>query len=217
MKKYIYTLVTLIAMSFTPAAHAGLIVDTGEGSPTGTLWTLGSGDTVLFPQWLAAEFTLDTSHYITGIEGWLISEDNLGNTFTITVYGDAGETPDTGNLIYSKEATISNTTGANWEGYTIDWGNGLELLAGSYWVSFEVRSHHNQTYGGSMPGGAQNPLSNYAFSDGNWHAYDDLGIGVRITGNVISVPIPAPFTLLGIGLFAIGFARNRQQSAASRG
>lgn len=194
-------------------ASAGVIVDTGPG-PSQPGWTLSSGNSNMTDQWLAAEFMLNNDSYITDMFGWIYNNNQTGNMFTISVYGDGGEVPDTSNLIYSNAATIAGAANqANWEGYHISWGNGLQLTQGTYWISFEVRpNNYNNPYSGSMPNPSLSPLVNEAFTTGTWTGNDDLNIGVKILGNTISpVPEPATMLLMGTGLAGIIGARRKKK------
>jgi len=190
-------------------SHALTIVDTGSSSSPRS-WAFSD------VQWLAAKFTLDQSYYLTDIAGWVRAPKTgeiFGEKFSISVYGSAGETPDTTNLIYNNQVTIMGTSGANWEGYHIPWGNGLELSAGDYWLGFEIRIVNGDDYNGSMPFPVTTPLADYAAnSTGTWYGYDKLDIGVRILGDrVATVPEPATFILLGSGLAGLAFYRRKRK------
>lgn len=194
-------------------AQGDVIVDTGAGiGGSGKEPALYSGQSA---QWLAAEFSLDQNYWITDIHGWLYNNGNTGHNFTITVYGDGGEIPDTNNLLYSNSATITGTDGqANWEGYHISYGNGLELSQGTYWVSFEIRPiNYFDPYNGYMPADSPNPLGNEAFlatGNGSWIEYDPLNIGVQILGDPIApAPVPEPATMLLFGTGIVGLAGSR--------
>jgi hypothetical protein len=212
MKKYLVLgmVAILLPPIFTSAANAALIIDTGPGVEMGNNWTLSSDLTSGNGQWLAAEFELNSTYYITDIAGWVDSTGNTGKTFTITVYGDGGEIPDTNNLLYSNQATVTGIGGGSWEGYSISWGSGLELTAGTYWLGFEVRP--NDTYSGSMPSGQTSPLLNEAFNpSGSWLEYDDLDIGVRISGNPAPVPLPPALWLFGSAIAGLGLFRRSER------
>jgi len=212
VKKLSKTLGAALMLCLSSLTHAGLIVDTGPGPNTISGAALSSTVTGI-GQWLAGEFTLSSAHYVTDIEGWIASTGKVGTQFTITVYGDGGEAPDSGNLIYTNKATVAGEQGmdASWEGYHISFGSGLLLDPGSYWVAFEVRG--DDTYGGAMPIPSTTPLANYAAltaGSGSWFEADTLRVGVRVTGNPVNpVPAPAPLGLIGLGLLAIGLFRRR--------
>lgn len=201
--------IVITAFTLTTPVNAALIVDTGE-PPTASFYPLASGATAA-PNatyyWLAAEFNLTNDYFITDIEGWLKSSDQTGNTFSISIYGDGGETPDITNLLYSNQATVVGNNPGSWEGYHINYGNGLALNAGTYWVSFEVRP--GDTYAGGMPFSSTAPLLNEAFNNlGSWLEYDALNIGVRISGNLATIPLPSSAWLLGSVLLGyIGISR----------
>ncbi len=187
-------------------AHAGLIVDTGPGTLSASGNAFGSA------QWLAAEFVLDRPYYITRLEGWMSAEtlldDLRGQTFSISIWGDGGDVPafDAASRLYTNGAEIVGADVANWEGYNITYGNGLELAQGTYWIVFEYRTPNGNTYAnGAMPGNSPTPLLNEAYLDNptTWAADDDLNLGIRIYGNPI--PAPLPIATMAIGLLAIGW------------
>ena len=205
----------LICTSFcSTTAFCSLIVDTGPGLNVTGGYSLDS----ITPQWLAGEFELDQSYYITGLYGWLANDNQAEKSFTISLYGDGGETPDTTNLIYSNTAVIAGPDkGSSWEGYEINWtdssGNtGQFLTAGSYWIAFEVRPYNS--YRGAMPSDAATPLNNYSVvgsaTSGVWRDDDYLNFGVRIFGTPAAVPEPGTVILFGIGLLGIvGVSRKK--------
>lgn len=204
------TLGAALLLGLSSMTQAALIVDTGPG-PDSLGGSALSSTTTGIGQWLAAEITLSSAYYLTDIEGWVASANSIGKQFTITVYGDGGDVPDTGNLLYSNKVTVAGMQGmdASWEGYHIGFGSGLLLDPGSYWLAFEVRT--DDSYGGAMPLPAANPLANYAFissASGGWLGRDEIRAGVRVTGT--AVPEPAPLTLLSLGLLAVGLYRRKQ-------
>ena len=190
--------------------QAALIVDTGTGPDSLGGWSLDTD------QWLSAEFNLDQDTYLTGLYGWMSNNNRTGDNFTISIYGDGGEIPDSNNLLYSNGGQISGTEGhANWEGYEITYtdpnGNtGLFLTAGTYWLGYELRTiNYNNPYVGAMPNDSQSPLDNYAFNGtGTWQEYDSLNLGVRIEGTP-AAPVPEPATMLLFGTGLIGLVGSR--------
>lgn len=212
MKKFL--LFVTICLMFAAPVMAATIVDTGAGN------SLGSGGyTLSTSQWLAAEFDLDQDYHITGLYGWMANNNQTGKHFTISIYGDGGEIPDTSNLLYSNSAMISGTNGqANWEGYDITWtdanGNtGQFLTAGTYWIAFELRTiNYSDPYAGYMPNDAPNELGNEAFnSTGSWSEHDDLSLGVQVFGTAAPVPEPTAMILFGFGLLGlVGVSRRKK-------
>lgn len=197
------------------ASHAMAIIDTGEGALTASGNALAQN-----VQWLAAEFILDEATYVTRIEGWLAGQDLFGNSyagqkFTISVWNDGGDQPaysgGAADLLYSNSATVTGVDVANWEGYDITFGQGLELAAGEYWVSFEIRVSNGNDYAGAMPGGAPNALGNEGFLTAAWQSQDNLDLGIRINGNSVNkVPSAYPLALLLIGSFSLGLGLRRR-------
>lgn len=199
-------------------AQAGMIIDTGSavtGYASSLTSSLDAAGNTTTAQWLAAEFVLDQDYYLTDIHGLLTNNAQTGRNFTITIYGDGGDVPDSSQLIYSNTATITGANGqASWEGYHISYENGLALHQGTYWVSFEVRPNNylNNQYSGSMPQVSATPLGNEAYARGTWSALDTLDIGVRIQGNPAPVPEPATLFLLGTGLAGLAGLRRRKKA-----
>ncbi len=206
--------------SLTTTAFAALLIDTGPGpAAPNSWWSLQSDVTGGSPgsgQWLAASFDLNNDYFITDIAGWMITDGQTGNTFTISVYADGGGVPDPTNLLYSNQATVTGTGQTNWEGYHIGFGNGLPLFAGTYWLGFEVRP--GNTYAGGMPSPSVSPLLNEAFNpSGTWLDFDGLDIGVRISGDLLTqVPLPAAAPLFAsvIGLMGLAARKRKRQALA---
>jgi len=188
---------TLLLFSAT-AANAVVIVDTGPG-PGGDTggWTLG--DT----QWLAGEFTTTEDYIITSIEGWINPLNSTG-IVRVALYSDGGEIP--GTQLFSDTFSKPGTSGNGWYGVS---GLSWELLAGTYWVSFEGVTGT----GGAMPYPSATPLANEAFFNSinsAWNEKDDLDIGVKILGDVSAVPEPTALALLGLGLVGgLGYRRKK--------
>ncbi len=207
MKRLCLSIILMIFYLFQSIpSHALTIVDTGSSSAS-TGWALSED------QWLAAKFTLNQNYYLTDIAGWVQASGNTGERFSISVYGSAGGTPDTTNLIYNNQVTVMGTSDGSWEGYHISWGHGLELNAGDYWLGFEIRTINGDDYNGGMFSPVTTPLTGYAFnSAGTWYEDNDLSVGIRILGDrVASVPEPATFILLGSGLAGLAFYRRKRK------
>lgn len=207
MKKAVLLAISLLLLN-TPVTMASTIIDTGPGPIS------EGGINVTSGQWLAGEFVLDQDYFITGLYGWIArqytSDDNTIYNFTISIYGDGGEIPDTGNLIYSNSAPLPgpDSTG-KWAGYDISWtdpyGNtGLFLSSGTYWAAFEVRpSNYADHLSGYMPRPSVNPLDNYAYKlDSGWYDYDTMDFGLQVLGTV-PTPEPATILLFGLGLLSL--------------
>lgn len=190
-----------------PAPGSAATVDIIDTQPTVSSggWTLSSD------QWLAAEFNLDADYNITDLAGWVRSDGRTGQHFTITVYGDGGNVPDTNDLLYSNQVTVTGNESSSWEGYHIGFGQGLPLTAGTYWLGFEVRpSNYLDPYSGLMPGTATDPLQNYAANfTGSWGATVPLALGIRISGNLSAVPLPGAVWLFGSALAGLGLIRRK--------
>ncbi|MFW6148181.1 MAG: PEP-CTERM sorting domain-containing protein [Thermodesulfobacteriota bacterium] len=188
------------------SAQAEIIVDTGtlKASECSRLYE---------NQWIAGQFNISESYNITDIYGWIDPYNSTG-TMTIALYGDSGDPstdwPDTTNE-YLAQQFIPSSDGADWYGLT---GLNTLLVAGTYWVSFEVRS--DDTNYGSMPKEFSNPLPVMAYYNGSkWIGYDDIPVGIRIYGDTqaASVPEPASMFLLGsalLGLVGLGKRKLRK-------
>ena len=167
---------------FSVAANAATIVDTGPGADS-NYWVL-AGASVLAPfgQFLAAEFSIGSRTTVTDIEGWM-SFNPSGADGTIAIYSDGGDVP--GAELYATTFFGTGSLDSSWVGAS---GLSWDLVAGTYWVAFEVRD--GQTLETSMPSPSSSPLLNEAVTSrdtGNWSGFDGLDLGVRIS----AVPIPA--------------------------
>lgn len=209
MKKAVLLAISLLLLNI-PVTMASTIIDTGPG-PAST-----GGYTVASYQWLAGEFVLDQDYFITGLYGWIarqdLSDDNTIYNFTISIYGDGGDIPDTGNLIYSNSASLPGPDAiGKWAGYDISWtdphGNtGLFLSSGTYWAAFEVRPpNYTNPLSGYMPNPSVNPLDNYAFKYGSdWYGDDTMDFGLQVLGTApVPTPEPATILLFGLGLLSL--------------
>jgi hypothetical protein len=208
MKKALLLAISLLLLN-TPVTMASTIIDTGPGPES------AGGYTVASYQWLAGEFVLDQDYFITGLYGWIArhtsSNDNTSYNFTISIYGDGGEIPDTGNRIYSNSASVSGPDEiGKWAGYDITWidpyGNtGQFLSSGTYWAAFEVRPpNYADPLSGYMPEPSETPLDNYAFKyDSGWYGNDTMNFGLRVLGTPAPTPEPATILLFGLGLLSL--------------
>jgi hypothetical protein len=180
-------------------AQAVIIVDTGS-SLSGEPWTLNQ------TQWVAGEFSISQAYTITDLEGylWGSSARDSGPTLTAAIYAGGNDTP-AGTALFSNHFSVGEQDG--WYGAS---NQSWFLQTGTYWAAFEVRQ--GDTYDGSLPGSAINPLGNEAFTDiiGGWHPYDDLSLAIRISGNASSqVPEPTTMLLLGLGLMGLAGVRRK--------
>lgn len=184
----------ILMLLITTSAYAVVIVDTGQ--PPGDEepvvgWTLASH------QWLAAEFSLASSHTLTSVEGWL--REDTGGTVTAVIYGDGGLVPDTSSELFSQVFSVpspdpSEVSFSSWHGVTgVSWA----LTPGDYWAAFEVRS--DNTYSGAMPFDAPFPTVHEASRtdpDPNYVNVDNLDFGLRIHGDPSVIPEPSSLILL---------------------
>ncbi len=184
------------------SVYAATIVDTGSGTAFGSTWGLSGG------QFLAAEFSVTDATTITSIEGWL---EDLGGSATIALYSDGGNVP--GAELFSSGFSSTGAVGDFiWMGLS---GLSWNVSAGTYWVAYEVRA--GDTYSGRMQGASTNPIITEAFYDGvSWAQFDALDIGVRVSGDISAVPVPAAVWLFGSGLIGLlGVARSGKDRISS--
>lgn len=205
----------LLALGLAQATQADTLVATGTPSGGGySALTLDGGD------WLAAEFTTTQTWNINSLEGYISDNgdsNQIGNTFTITVYDNnpGTNTPWLASEEYYGQATFN---GDGWNGLTGI--TGLQLAAGSYWVAFEVGSNGNSdSFSGVMPVSTASPLTT-AWYDGmsaaGYQIQSGAGydIGVQIEGSVSAVPLPPSVLMFASGVLALAAGRFGKRKAA---
>jgi hypothetical protein len=193
-----------LALAFAVAsapANAAVIVDTGKPvNGAGVDWWLNA------TQSLAAKFTVTTATRLTDLAGYMFAYSAPG-TFTVAVRAD-GDTP--GAVLFSDTA-VAKLSLAFYGVHGESWLVG----PGSYWLAFEVRP--DNTLYGFMPSNPASPLGPEAYTeDGSYYRYDDLELGVRISGDAVSVPEPAAWALMLTGFLGAGAAlrsARRRQAA----
>lgn len=216
------------ALVFSVGTNAATIVDTGviscDASQCGgaTLSVVTNPDDM----W-AANFELQSSSVITDMQVWLSTTGLQGTSFTMALYSGSissldpftGTIPDIANEIFSQDVFITDTGATDafdnqWQGLS---GLNLDLGAGSYWLSLELRGAND--YDGYIPTGefgALNPLGTYAFhhpANGGWVEDPSSDFAFQVGGTISAVPVPAAVWLFGSGLLGLaGIARRRSRA-----
>ena len=178
-------------------AHADFVVDTGvPAGPQALLFDAGNA--------FAGQFSLAAATHVRAISGWL-NDLGQGGTFTVALYADADKLPSA--VLDDAQATFTTPTGEpGWNGARhLDW----LLAAGTYWVAFQVDVLKGDSFSGSAPVQAPQPLLRYAFDDGSgYHTVAGFAPGVQIE----PVPLPGSFALLGGGLLGVTVLRARRKA-----
>jgi hypothetical protein len=209
MRRLVVTIALVSATLLAGTAHGTSIVDTGPGpsDPAAQYYSVYRDQNSA--QYLAGKFSISQAYDITGMCGWMYPHV-ANTTFTIAVYGDGGQIPDTAQQFFAQEVTAGSTA-IGWYGLS---GLNLALDPGSYWIAFEVRS--SETFFGTMPGPAEHPLADYAYRytgyglDYGWQEGDYVQSGIQISANPhAAVPDPAIIFLLGSSLAGVVAIRRR--------
>ena len=210
MKRSILLTLTLCILT-TAAAFSELFVDTGRpDGPNAVSLDSGGGFSASA---FAAAFTTTTNYSLTQIDGFLRRPIVNGESqITVAIYADdaGGNIP--GSELYTIKYDVAHAGDPRYADHSWQLVSGLDwyLTAGTHWVSFEVRG--DDDYAGSMvmhsPTGLVNEVSRNA---SGWNDYDEVNIGVRLTGDV--VPEPAVALLFGTGLITAYVLRRNKKAA----
>jgi hypothetical protein len=199
MKKIVrFGLPLLAACAFATASHAGTIVDTGAGAPT-----YYSGYALASYQWLGSQFTLDSAHTLSSVNGWMSAPG--GGTLQMSIRSTVGGLP--GNALFSTDITAPGGTDQKWVGAS---GLNWKLDAGSYFVAFEVPQAYS--FHGSMAFDAPRPSGQMVFmSDSAWRNTSGA-MGLQVFGDAAQgdVPEPASIALVGLALAGLAFSRRKR-------
>ena len=201
-KLILRVLATCLTLSLPSLSAANPIVDTGTPSVA---------DGFNFPfnqtQYFAGEFTIVDSYVIQTIEGYFgNSLFGSASTVDIAIHADGGNTP--GAIKFMASTPLAALAPLGWYGVS---GLNQILTPGTYWASFKPSSGIS----GTMPGVAPNPLSEYAFAtstgwvDQGPNINDHIGLGVRINGDLVSVPDSTSTLSLLMGVALLGFVAQR--------
>ena len=212
-------------------AYAEVIIDTGPTS--GIAYSIVNDPPEVF-QSVAGRFDLANNYLITDVLGSFRASEQAA-PLNIAIHknnmGDPGE------QIYNAWFTVKklDEKAPDWPGhpglpstvvdnYTYTW-QGLTGLSwilgpGTYWVvvnaEYDSSDLKSAAWGLS---GAINPLDKYkianTMSDGKWidagGKDEGYGPGLQIHGNILAVPEPSTYAMLGLGLGLLGFTVRRRK------
>jgi hypothetical protein len=202
-------------------ASASFILDTGSNPGGGASPVLNASN------WYAAEFTLAAGETIGDVAAYITQgAGQVGNTFTWDLYSTSGTFIGGSNL--TREAATATATGtfsgAGWnttnvESGTVNWSS---VGPGTYWIALQV-SGSSQTPGLDLPTestttGGTAPATAFAYAGTN-HEFEtetsaSYAVGLEITAQPSTVPLPGPAWLLGGGLLALGAMLRRRGAGA---
>lgn len=205
------TLLLTLCILIAAPAFSEMFIDTG--SPTNL-----SASTVHSTQWLTQSFSISTNYYLTEVDAFLKRPNVSGETqLTFALYADnaGGQVP--GNELFTIKHDSVHTGDPRYVDHSwqtlpsMNW----YLAAGTYWVSFEVRTAEGDDYDGSMVHGTPTPLVGEGahWNGSSWVANDSIDFGIRMTGDV--VPEPAVALLFGTGMATAVILRRSRKSSAS--
>ena len=137
----------------------------------------GSGNSF---QYLAGQFTLETSGHTEAVEAFLWVMDP--GSLNVLIRADEEGLP--GAVVASETFAVSATSSTGW---VVLGDLEAELSAGTYWLALEPVTSGG--FHGAMQSGAELPLADYAYNNhdsGGWVSMgangDNPGFGMRISG-----------------------------------
>ncbi len=194
---------TLLLLLFSAKSNADVLYDTGV---IPCIDTCGGSTLVYYSeinnQRLATQVAFSTQAIINTINIWASSRHNYGETFTIALYPDNNNLPDTLSApLHTKEVTIlelpfEDGMGNNWQGFSAE--NWL-IQPGVYWVVLEVlpeQTGHFFLPGAALGFGPANPMDSYAkrlvLMEGEWKPSEpEFAIIIEGSGETY-YPTPKP-------------------------
>jgi hypothetical protein len=207
-----------IATAHTPSAQAAVVYDNGVVVPTSVF-----GSDVNFPEYRADNFTLTAGNTTFNTVSWtgLYASTNTPqatDVFTIQLYADSSGLPATtpfatfavGNAVARTDTGATMFGSFNLYRYTASIDS-TSLTAGQmYWLSVfnntTVDTNDNWHWGAVSSGDGVAYRLN---TSGAFTSSSNNNVDFTLSNNA-SVPEPATFALIGLGLAGLTFARKRR-------
>ena len=199
----------LAAAALLPGiANAGLILDTGAPTGTGTPSILNSS------QWFAAEFAATPGKEITTVSAYL--EGGTAQNLTFDIYsGDGFTSTKVGSLTALATGTASYNGSTGWTTVTLDWTpTSASSSTSDYWIALEATATGRGVTGPDLYPASTGTAPALGFArwststNGVFTEASAPSFGVQVN----AVPLPAGLWLLGSGLLGLGFAGRRTRS-----
>ncbi|MBT5049706.1 MAG: PEP-CTERM sorting domain-containing protein [Rhodospirillaceae bacterium] len=177
---------------------------------------------------VADDFSVGASDTIRSTQFWGTHWSSgvlpANDSFTVTIYGDTGGAPNSGNIVGTSALSLVSRIDTGFNHNNVSSADILEYImnlvtpvllpsAGTYWFSVvhaAVPGNATKFAWDRVSNGSPNPYHTSANSGATW-VPSIFDVSYNISNNFVStIPEPDTLAILGLGLAGLGFARRRK-------